>query len=150
MLKWYANKTRASGGIGRRTGLKILGVMNSWGFESPLAHHADVACLALRAKADGIVGDVLYVYTKKLDGSKNIRGAQSNMKKRLLEHNVGKSCFSSRYKPWKLIYKESFRTLTESINREKYLKSAAGRRWIKKYIFKNNRADVAELVDAQP
>lgn len=39
--------SRASGGTGRRTGLKILGVMSPWEFESPLAHQgiirADVA-----------------------------------------------------------------------------------------------------------
>ena len=51
---------------------------------------------------------------------------------RLNEHNKGYSTFSNKYKPWKLIYYEEHGSLREARLREKYLKSAAGRKFIKK------------------
>jgi putative endonuclease len=47
------------------------------------------------------------------------------------QHNSGKSEFTFRKKPWKLLYYEEFVTRDEAIRREKYFKSAAGRRFIK-------------------
>ena len=67
--------------------------------------------------------------------SKTYVGHTNNIEKRLIEHNNEKNVFSKRYKPWVIIYKESFNSLEESVKREKYFKSAAGRRWIKKNLF---------------
>jgi putative endonuclease len=58
-------------------------------------------------------------------------GSTTNIEKRILEHNAGKSLFTKRYIPWKLIHSEKFDTLTEARLREKYLKTAAGRKFIK-------------------
>jgi len=69
-------------------------------------------------------------------GSKTYVGHTNDLERRLKEHNDGKSIFSRRYKPWRVLYKEAHKTEIEAIKREKYLKSAAGRRWIKKNIFK--------------
>jgi len=49
----------------------------------------------------------------------------------LLSHNAGKVKSTKSYLPWKLIYNEEFETRIEARKREKYLKSAAGRRWRK-------------------
>jgi len=51
---------------------------------------------------------------------------------RLKEHNAGKSKFTSGYGPWKLVYSEEYPDRESARKREKYLKSAAGRRFIKK------------------
>ena len=59
-------------------------------------------------------------------------GYTDNLERRLNEHNQGRNIYSSRYIPWKIAYKEEFTTETEAIKREKYFKSAAGRRWLKK------------------
>ncbi len=64
-------------------------------------------------------------------------GHTNDLERRLEEHNRGKSLFSKRYKPWEFIYKENFNNETDAIRKEKYLKSAAGRRWIKKNLFDN-------------
>lgn len=64
-------------------------------------------------------------------------GYTTNIKKRLEEHNQGKSNFSQRYKPWRLIYLEEFNSKKEAIRRERYFKTAAGRRWLKRYLFGN-------------
>jgi putative endonuclease len=69
------------------------------------------------------------------NSNKTYVGHTDNLNRRLIDHNHGKSKFSNMYKPWSIIYKEGFGTLGESIARERYLKSAAGRRWMKKNLF---------------
>ncbi|KKQ74694.1 MAG: Excinuclease ABC subunit C [Candidatus Woesebacteria bacterium GW2011_GWB1_38_5b] len=79
------------------------------------------------------------MYTVYILKSKNFPktyvGHTNNKARRFLEHNEGRGTFSSRYKPWILIHEETFGSLKETIKREKYFKSAAGRRWIKKNLF---------------
>lgn len=62
-------------------------------------------------------------------------GHTNNLSNRLKEHNIGESLYTSRYKPWRVIYIEKFETEDKSVKREKYFKSAVGRRWIKKNLF---------------
>lgn len=73
-----------------------------------------------------------YVYVLK---SKNFNryytGQTDDINTRLLLHNNGSVCWTKRYKPWEIIYTEEYDTREESVNREKYLKSHAGRNWIK-------------------
>jgi len=76
-----------------------------------------------------------FVYIlKSVNFPKTYVGSTVDVEKRLREHNEGSSTFSSRYMPWILIYKEEYDNLSEARRREKYFKSAAGRRYIKKYI----------------
>jgi len=58
-----------------------------------------------------------------------------NIERRFEEHNRGKSIFTRKYKPWVLIYKEQLADAKEARMREKYLKSASGRRFLKDKIF---------------
>ncbi len=64
-------------------------------------------------------------------------GHTDSMDRRLSEHNNGKSIFTRRYKPWSILYTEEFTHENESIKKEEYFKSGAGRRWIKKTLFKS-------------
>lgn len=50
--------------------------------------------------------------------------------KRLAEHNRGKNRFTKGHAPWKLIFTELHPDWAEARKREKYLKTAAGRRWL--------------------
>jgi len=68
---------------------------------------------------------------------KTYTGFTLNLEKRLVEHNNGKSTFTKLYRPWRIIYYESFETKIEAIDREKYFKSTSGRRWIKNSLFEN-------------
>jgi len=61
-------------------------------------------------------------------------GYTDNLERRLSDHNNGRGIYSSRYIPWKIVYQEVFNEKESAISREKYLKSAAGRRWLKKNI----------------
>ena len=80
-----------------------------------------------------------YAYVlKSINFCKTYVGYTTDLGKRLKEHNSGMSKFTRRFKPWDLIYYECFLSLTEAIKREKYFKSAAGRRWMKKNLFGNS------------
>jgi predicted GIY-YIG superfamily endonuclease len=54
--------------------------------------------------------------------------------KRLIEHNNGKNRFTKGHRPWKIIYTEKHPDWKTSRFREKYLKSAAGKKWLGKQL----------------
>jgi len=53
-----------------------------------------------------------------------------NIRKRLIEHNNGKSKYTSGHLPWKLIYSEEMGTSANARKRERYLKSAAAKKFL--------------------
>ena len=59
-------------------------------------------------------------------------GIAINANNRLKEHNSGKNRFTKGHLPWQIIYIEIQNDWNEARTREKYLKSAAGKRWLKK------------------
>ncbi|WP_072993167.1 GIY-YIG nuclease family protein [Pseudozobellia thermophila] len=61
-------------------------------------------------------------------------GLTSNLERRLKEHNEKKNVSTKKGVPWKVVHSEVFETRPEARKREKYLKSAAGRRWRKQNI----------------
>lgn len=61
-------------------------------------------------------------------------GLTKNIEKRLSEHNSGKSHFTKSFKPWILIYKEVCDNMTDARKREKYFKSASGRKFLRKLV----------------
>jgi len=78
-----------------------------------------------------------YVYVlKSVNFKRSYIGYTNDIKRRLFEHNSGKNLYTKRYKPWKLIYTEEFEGERGALGREKYFKSAGGRRFLKKVIFK--------------
>jgi len=58
-------------------------------------------------------------------------GLSSNVILRLKAHNSGVVKSTKAFRPWKIVHTELFETRIEARRREKYLKSAAGRRWRK-------------------
>ena len=58
-------------------------------------------------------------------------GMSSDVGKRVKSHNLGKIKSTKAFVKWKLVHVENFRTRIEARKGEKYLKSAAGRRWRK-------------------
>lgn len=53
-------------------------------------------------------------------------GFSVNLRKRLIDHNDGKSYHTNKFKPWKLLYYCAFSTQQKALDFEKYLKSASG------------------------
>lgn len=60
-------------------------------------------------------------------------GMTNDLERRIKEHNNGKTKSTRFYKPWKVLFTESFSTRTEARKREKYLKSGIGREFIKNW-----------------
>lgn len=77
---------------------------------------------------------MIYVLSSKTT-KKSYVGYTNDLTKRLKEHNERADQFTSRFKPWKVIYTEEVSTEIEAKKREKYLKSASGRRLILKKLF---------------
>ena len=69
-------------------------------------------------------------------------GYTSNLDKRIIHHNLGLDRWSKRGIPWKLIYYETYKTKTEAIKREKYLKTGKGREFVEARVAKSVKAPV--------
>lgn len=54
-------------------------------------------------------------------------GCTGNLKKRIADHNAGKSFHTEKYKPWKLVVYIGFDDKNKAIEFESYLKSGSGR-----------------------
>lgn len=59
------------------------------------------------------------------------KGHCENLEERLKQHNSGMTESIKPFIPFEIVYFESFETRQEAIKREKYFKSAAGRRFLK-------------------
>jgi putative endonuclease len=58
-------------------------------------------------------------------------GFSTDVEKRLDAHNDERNKgWTSRYKPWKIIYTEEFDNKTTALKREKQLKTSAGRKFL--------------------
>jgi len=53
-------------------------------------------------------------------------GFTENINNRLDDHNHGKSPYTSKFKPWKLLYFCAFNDKKRALDFEKYLKSSSG------------------------
>lgn len=71
-----------------------------------------------------------YVLRSLRDGSL-YKGHCSDLEVRLNQHNLGKTKSIKHLVPFEIVYFEEFDNLVESIKREKYFKSASGRRFLK-------------------
>ncbi len=62
------------------------------------------------------------------------KGSTSDIRRRLEEHNSGKTFSTAPYTPLKLIYYEAYQLRVDAEAREKYLKTSMGIRVIKKQL----------------
>jgi putative endonuclease len=68
---------------------------------------------------------------KSLNSSKIYTGFTSRLEDRIKEHNIKKCNWTSRNKPWKIIYYENFSCKRCALMREKFLKTGYGRNLVK-------------------
>ena len=68
------------------------------------------------------------IYSDKLD--KYYVGACINLERRLYEHNIGHSKFTSTGLPWRLVYTEQFVSLNDAKKREGQIKKMKSRKYI--------------------
>jgi putative endonuclease len=74
---------------------------------------------------------IVYVLEEKNTHEKYI-GYTTDLKRRLAEHNRHKNVSTAHGEHWKLIYAEAYVEKMDAIGREKFLKSGAGWRFLKK------------------
>ncbi len=75
---------------------------------------------------------MFYVYVIKSLSRKYIYvGLTNNLERRLDQHKKGQEITTRPYRPFDLLFMESYDTRIEARQREKYLKSGAGKELIK-------------------
>jgi putative endonuclease len=75
-------------------------------------------------------------------------GIAINADARLKEHNAGKNRFTKGHRPWKIIYNETQDDWINAKKREKYLKTAAEKNWLRKWLSEHGGRRVPCLRDA--
>ncbi len=76
-----------------------------------------------------------YVYILKSDTSGNYYvGSSQNPEKRLQFHNTVEKGFTSRYRPWRIIFKKEYESKSEALRTERKIKSWKSRKMIEEII----------------
>ncbi len=75
----------------------------------------------------------VYVLQSETTGRRYVGMAQ-DLGRRLKEHNTGQVNSTRANAPWRLVYEEECADHESGRRREKYLKSSAGRRFLKKVL----------------
>jgi predicted GIY-YIG superfamily endonuclease len=78
-----------------------------------------------------------YVHLLKSEASSNQRyvGVTSDLRRRLSEHNAGRSPHTSKYVPWKLVTYVAFSDARKAETFERYLKSGSGHAFANKRLW---------------
>ncbi len=90
-----------------------------------------------------------FVYVLRCSDSTFYIGSTRNLIKRLQAHKNGKVKTTKNRRPIKLFYKEELLTYTEARKRELYLKSGAGRDWLKSKIWRSGRVVEGAALEKQ-
>ena len=80
----------------------------------------------------------VYIIESLVDSSFYI-GYTSDLERRINEHNEGKSKFTSKKRPWKIVYTEEFCYKSDAIKREKFLKKQKNRYFYNRIIESQKR-----------
>jgi putative endonuclease len=75
-----------------------------------------------------------YVLESLIDPKYHYKGSCQDMTLRLQQHNGGKTKSNKAFAPFKVLHHEVFETRLEAVAREKYWKTAAGRRYLQRLI----------------
>jgi putative endonuclease len=78
----------------------------------------------------------VYLLKSSLNNKSYVGFTSKEVARRLEEHNVGSNIWTSKNKPFRLIYYESFFCKSDAIKREKFFKSGQGKK-LKSLIMKN-------------
>jgi len=80
---------------------------------------------------------VKYVYLLESLGTANARyvGMTSDLKRRLAEHNAGKSPHTAKFTPWRIVTYMAFSDEMKATEFERYLKSGSGHAFANKRLW---------------
>lgn len=89
--------------------------------------------------------DVYYIKST-LFPPKTYIGFTHDLKQRLSDHNAGKSVYTKQFKPWVLIGFFGFDQELKALHFERYLKSNAGRIFLRRYFLaEDSNVEVKEV-----
>jgi len=74
-----------------------------------------------------------FVYVIESAEGSRYTGQTPDLERRLKEHNGGNSHSTKHGSSWRIVYHEQFGTRGEAMKREKYLKTGAGRDFLKRH-----------------
>ncbi|MCO5131298.1 MAG: GIY-YIG nuclease family protein [Xanthobacteraceae bacterium] len=77
----------------------------------------------------------VYLIESLADGEQRYMGLTADLKRRLTEHNTGKSAHTSKYMPWKLATYIAFSSQSKAQAFEYYLKSGSGHAFARKRLW---------------
>jgi len=78
------------------------------------------------------VGEFITYILYSIDYDKIYIGYTSNLEQRLISYNhLTTKGFTIKYRPWILVYKEIYHSKQEAMQREKQLKTANGRKFVR-------------------
>ena len=86
------------------------------------------------AKEGGCMHYVYLLESEAFGGQRYI-GLTKDLKKRLADHNAGKSPHTSKYMPWRLVTYVAFSDIEKARAFEHYLKSGSGHAFAKKRLW---------------
>ena len=77
------------------------------------------------------MGEYVVYILESVNEKLHYTGFTSDLVSRIQSHNgLSSKGFTKRYRPWVVIYVEFFELKSKAMQREKYFKSGAGRRWL--------------------
>ena len=76
----------------------------------------------------------VYVLLSQKNGKKYVGYTQKTVEQRLKEHNQGANTWTRQNGPFDLIYSQDYRSRHVALKQEIYLKTAAGRKYLKKIL----------------
>lgn len=82
-------------------------------------------------------GSVHYVYLLESleEGGHRYVGMTSDLRRRVTDHNAGKSSHTSKFKPWRLVTYVAFSDQSKASAFERYLKSGSGHAFANKRLW---------------
>lgn len=86
----------------------------------------------------------VYILRSQAFPSQEYTGVTSDLKRRLQEHNQGRSAHTKKFSPWRVIWYCAFPDKHQALEFENYLKSHSGRAFAKKRLCRNQPNMTAE------
>ena len=76
----------------------------------------------------------VYILQSKVNSNQTYVGSTADLKKRLAEHNAGKSIHTNKFKPWELAAYVALIDRAHAEQFEHYLKTGSGRAFAKRHL----------------
>lgn len=80
----------------------------------------------------------VYILRSKTHPDETYIGSTSDLRKRLAEHNSGKSIHTNKFRPWELVTYIALREKYLADKFERYLKTGSGRAFTKRHLLTQN------------